>query len=159
MPSLVDAADDTVIVESGVFGLQDVDALSCPVSWPQDLLPSGEGMLARPNRVDFECGIRDLVVSVRLEAWDGEPPDTPGDQDDIDVEETEVSLSSGTVRLWELTGGGSPVSLTVGPPGCYGLRSISTGQQEAVELDAAGSRIPEGTVRYLLRFWPKLTER
>jgi hypothetical protein len=156
MPSLVDAADDTVVVESGVFGLQDVDTLSCPVPWPQDLLPPGEGLLVRPNRVDFDCGISDLRVPVRLEAWTGEPPaDASGDDEDVDLEETEVDLSSGTVRLWELTGGGSLVTFTVGPPGHYGLRSISTGHRETAERMATGERVPDGTVRYLLRFWPK----
>jgi hypothetical protein len=153
MPSLVDSTEDAVMVESRVFGLQDVDTLSCPVPWPEDLLPAGEGLLARPNRVDFESGTSDHVVSVRLEAWDGEPPS--GTDPDTDQEEAEVSLSSGTVRLWELTGGGSSVSFTVGPPGRYGLRSSSTGHLEAAELRATGERIPDGTVHYLLQFWPK----
>jgi hypothetical protein len=152
--SLLRSATDRVVVESGVFGLQDVDTASTPVPWPQDLLAAGDGMRARPNRLDIECAVRDLRVPVRLEAWDGPPPEHADADDDSSAEEAEVDLSSGTVRLWELTGGGSSVTFTVGAPGRYLVRCAVTGQTEAVMREAAGERVPDGTVAYTLSFWP-----
>jgi hypothetical protein len=142
--SLVHSATDRVVVESGVFGLQDVDTVSTPVPWPQDLLAAGDGVLARPNRLDIECAVRDLRVPVRLEAWDAAPPERADADDDTSVEEVEADLSSGTVRLWELTGGGSSVTFTVGAAGRYLVRCVVTGQSEAVMREAAGERLPGG---------------
>ncbi len=154
MASIVRSATARVVVESGVFGLQDIDTAATPVPWPQDLLAPGDGLLARPNRLDIECGVRDLAVQVRLEAWDGSPPEPTDPEGGLDVEEDELTLSPGTVRLWELTGGGSAMTFEVGPPGRYALRCVAPGQSAPAELVSSAERVPDGTVQYVFSFWP-----
>ena len=121
MASLLRSVTDQVAVEAGVFAVLDVDTAAAAVLWPDSIAGPGFGMLAWPNRLDLESGVRDVEVGVTLQAWDDAPPATP-EQDDVDVEETEVTLSSGTVQVWELTGGPLATTCVLGGPGRCGTR-------------------------------------
>jgi hypothetical protein len=90
-----------------------------------------------------------------MEAWDGQPPPDASLGWGEANEEVEFFSTSGEVRLWALTGGGSPSSLVIGPAGwAYRLRVHSTGRDEALALHLSGSLVPARTERYLLLFWP-----
>jgi hypothetical protein len=151
VPACRTVLDDQVLVEYGVFGLMDLDVSGCPRPWPQEPL-AADAVTAIQNRVDFPSAARDHVVAVRLRSSPQEPPAAGGEWPD--VEEVEVVLTSGQVRLWTVTMGPSERILTVGPPGRYRLRVASRGHDEAAVLSASHERVPDGTERYLLDFWP-----
>jgi hypothetical protein len=155
--SITRSGEDEVFVERGVFGLMDLDTASCPVPWPADLIPPEETVRVMTNRVDFNSAARNHVVAVRFEAWDGEPPQDPRErEEEFDEEETQVELTSGEVRLWELTGGASARTFLAGPRGGrYGLLVRCYGRDEALGYEIESLAVPRGTERYLLRFWPK----
>jgi hypothetical protein len=144
--------DDRVLVEYGVFGLMDLDVAGCPRPWPQEPL-GGDAVTVIPNRVDFQSAARDHEAAVRMEAAPGEPP--PLGPEWPDVEEVDLPLSSGRVRLWTVTMGPSEQVFTVGGRGRYRLRVGCCGHDEALELNRSGRPVPDGTERYLLQFWPR----
>ena len=137
-----------MLVEYGVFGLMDLDVAGCPRPWPQEPL-AADAVTAIRNRVDVPSAARDHEATVRLESSPREPAVTD------DVEEVDVELTSGRVRLWTVTMGPSAHVHEVGPPGGYRLRVACEGRDEAAALSAAGRPVPDGTERYLLQFWPR----
>lgn len=131
-----------MLVEYGVFGLMDLDVASCPRPWPQEPL-GGDGVTAIPNRVDFRSAVRDHEAAVRLQSGPQEPPRLGPEWPDVD--EIDVQLSSGQVRLWTVTMGPSEQVFTVGEPGGYRLRVACRGRDEALELSISGRPVPDGT--------------
>jgi hypothetical protein len=146
------ARDDEILVEYHQFGLQDERATDTFLSLgvPEDGVRVGPGVAALLSDGN------DHYPSVRLESWPREPRQT---QSPWDVEEgfdESITLPSGVVRLWAVTGGPSNNTFEVGPPGRYRLRINVRGYAAAI---ADGEIEPDetfahGAERWLLRFWP-----
>lgn len=139
------ALDDEILVEYGVFGLMDLEVDECPRPWPQGTMESGNAVEAIQNRVDIASAARDHLAAVRMESW----PSVPVTDREVDDEVT-VTLTSGIVQLWSVTGGPGK-EFQVGPGGTYRLRVSCSGHDAAAEQDG---RVPDHTERYLLQFWP-----
>jgi hypothetical protein len=94
-------------------------------------------------------------VQVTLEAWDGRPPDEPGDDPPEALEEIELLLSDGTAHVSGMLE--FPVSerLRIGAPGRYRARVSAVGR-EAIRRLPRGPLTP-GTPpveRFVVQFWP-----
>ncbi|QNP72214.1 hypothetical protein IAG44_24230 [Streptomyces roseirectus] len=137
--------EELILVERRLFGLMDVDT----DTWPEGRHPQDEPVTIHPGRIDFVSCAPDHRALVRLESWPTEPaePEAQGDDD-------EIELPSGHVQLWTLTMGPGEGIFEVGPPGRYALRTTTEGCETALELAMTGRPVPDGTERYVIRFWP-----
>ncbi|MEU8307892.1 hypothetical protein AB0C84_30435 [Actinomadura sp. NPDC048955] len=153
MTELVAAQDDGILVEYGIFGLMDLDVEACPRPFP-DGASCGDEVVAVvcDNRLDFTSAALDHDVSVRLEAWSGEPPEPDGDWSGSET--VSVRLSSGVVQLWSVTMGPSRIgTFAVGDAGRHQVRVWWQGADEAAAMHMAEQQIPRGTEEFLVRFW------
>jgi hypothetical protein len=144
---------DTVTVEYFTFALADAE-VPAAVPWPAPVdEEAGDGTVtANANRIDFRSVGEFHRAVVEMSAWDGPPPPPEGDWDD----EHEVTFESGSgqVRLCAVVAGCSPTIVRIGPPRhIYGLWVYCTGRDRTLLANLEG-KIPDGSERYDLRFWP-----
>jgi hypothetical protein len=143
--------DDEIRVEYSQFGLCDEEAEDAF----QSLVPD-DGVRVGPGIVAFLSDGNDHYAQVRFESWPHEPPAPAAPWDVEEGIDELIDLPSGTVRLWELTGGPSPTAFRVGTAGGYRLRIHVRSLMTAL---TNGEIDPENMLgcraeRWLLRFWP-----
>src|SRR4051812_38212617 len=108
--------DDEIRVEYSQFGLCDEEAEDAF----QSLVPD-DGVRVGPGIVAFLSDGNDHYAQVRFESWPHEPPAPAAPWDVEEGIDELIDLPSGTVRLWELTGGPAPTAFRVGTAGGYPL--------------------------------------
>lgn len=148
---LLNALDDEIAVEWGKFGLIDDDGP--PPGGPNWLtIGAPETIVAGPNAVALRSGGTDHVATVRLESWDGDPPQEEGWDA---VWTAELTLSSGEVRLTAVTAAASGRTLRLSGGGEYRLTAYSRGRAAAAVPPVSGPAIRSGVEHWLLRFRPR----
>jgi hypothetical protein len=152
-------ADGTVLTESHLFNLVDIEAVALSGAARRPAAPRGTQLLSVGSGAllaVFTSELEDNEPHVVVEHWSAEPPAPDGPwevhaQERLTVEAGQLSLSSG------ISGVPAPHRLTL-PPGHYDLAVWCRGRAaaRAAELDAIdqGSLLP-GLEQWLLRLWPR----
>ncbi|MFI5589092.1 hypothetical protein ACIA5G_28825 [Amycolatopsis sp. NPDC051758] len=147
MPQLLEAIDDSIVVEYGQFLVQESGMLR-----PAGVLPVPRGpwvAVGGPGGLLLHSAATDHHPAVRLELWDEEPPADGGAWDS--VLDLACELDSG-VRLLSIMAAMTPMVLPLPRPGSYHARVHSGDREEAGRLDEA--TFARAVERWLIQFWP-----
>jgi hypothetical protein len=148
MPTMTTRVQTSVTVQNGVWNVEDDSGDKTDLTLP---FPAGHFMRAGQNVVWFDTTLRDALVAVVLEAWDG-TPEAPAAAGWEAQDEGAARFDGGVLEVNVLIDGENAAIVPVGPPGRYGVRawrkSITT-QNEHGD-DAWSDPVQE----YLLQFWP-----
>ncbi|GLW92321.1 hypothetical protein [Actinokineospora globicatena] len=145
---LIARVDDVVKVEWNKFGVADDDRF----------LPGEPSWLGLGDTDTMRTGVNGVLLTSAgthhwakavVEAWSAEPGQA-GSWDAI--WEDELRLTSGVVRLVEVTGA-SERSVALGGPGMYRVRACSRGRADA-RVNGDRDNFGEHFEHWLLRFWP-----
>ena len=153
MSDLVDALDDSILVEYRRFGIMDTDVENTPNPFPGGPI-SREVVSVQQNRIDIRSAANDHVAEVRFEFWRRRPHGEIG-KDWEDLGEKKLRLSSGELQLWSVTMGPSPNLYAVGNPGTYMVRVVARGRDSARQSWESGTPggVPHSTEQYVFSFW------
>jgi hypothetical protein len=146
MPELLEAIDDSIVVEYGQFVVQESSMMRQAGALP---VPGAPWVaVGGPGGLLLHSAATDHHPAVRLELWDEEPPAEAGRWDV--VLDLTCELETG-VRLMSITATMTPAVLPLRQPGTYRARVCSGNRDETSHLDEA--TFVGGVERWLIQFW------
>ena len=152
MAELVRRQDVDAYVGFHAFGLQESDDADLPVPFPDDFNPHAF-LSNHPGRLDITSGGHTHTAAVRVEVWDGPPPQQ--DRADWDeMAEAEFESTSGQVAVWSMHMGRMDDLITLADSGGSWHAGVHcVGRAQAAAL-SEGEGTGHGVERYLIQFWP-----
>lgn len=153
MATLLSAHDDAVTIDFANLQVAEVNGSGTRLAHP-DAADPGRLALTAPGLVVLHSGVSYHLPAVRLERWDGPPPDPRSSWEEAD-ELPFVALGSGRLKLDGGFGSETAPVFTLGGPGRYRSRVCVHGRQLAARADGAGAdEVVQGVERWLLQLWP-----
>jgi hypothetical protein len=143
---LIAAVDHRVHPDYRMFGIGEA-----PAGFGEQPPTPGGGWLG-VGHASVLIGVGDdlLRTTLRVEHWDGEPPPLPAGHD---AQETvRLYLSTGRIRLDEITAGGRDLDLSL-PPGEYDVRITEWDEEPITYPEGPAGAAQGGAEHYLAQFW------
>lgn len=149
MPELVTALDTTVMVDHGTFDLLDDGG---PQQSPMDFTDRTRWLAAGRNAITVRSAAAwEHVAVLRLEVWDGPPPERHGWADRRDAA---VRFDCGLLEVNPLVDAGEDEEAVEVAPGRYAVRVYLTGRDELLAVQHRPDADLDGTERFLVQLWP-----
>ncbi|MFI9722762.1 hypothetical protein ACIHFE_24410 [Streptomyces sp. NPDC052396] len=155
MTAVLRMSELVVGVERGQFALCDAEAPFGEQPWR---LPALEGRQVAVNgsglMVASTVAMHDAAV--RLELWDGPPPERPAGSP---VGECVLEVPSGAVTAWAVPHGPVGEPLELGGPGPYAVRLYrhGGGPQARARQEAADPPLFNGLEGYVIQLWHRVS--
>ncbi|MFF4734618.1 hypothetical protein ACFY2W_01780 [Streptomyces sp. NPDC001262] len=144
-------SEQVVGVERGQFALCDASAPFGEQPWQLPAL-GGRQVAVNGSGLTVASTVAMHDADVRLELWDGPPPDQSAGQP---VGECVLDVPSGAVTAWVVAHGPAGEPMELGGPGPYAVRLYrhGGGPEARARQQAADPPLFTGLERYVIQLW------